>query len=257
VNNAFVQGEAGGSYSGDVTDDATSIAVRFPDAGTGYWVFVPGGPDATDPGNLTWSMNFNIGAAAPTGLTTLRFAAVDVNGKSGNQIDQPICVDALVPDNFNACIPSRAPPVAVLSLAWDTPVDLDLWLVTPSGVTVSPTHPTTAPSRDGGAGTSVGVGVLDRNSDANCVADGLNRENIVWQKGTPDPGTYLAYADLYSACGHASVRFTLTLYVSEPTDGGHALVQKLQTQGELLAAEANGGVSPGLYVTSFDFPISP
>ena len=60
VNNLFFPGQAGASYGGDVTDDATAIAVRFADLGTGYWVFVPGPPDDTDPGNLTWSMTFEI-----------------------------------------------------------------------------------------------------------------------------------------------------------------------------------------------------
>jgi hypothetical protein len=252
VNNAFRQGQAGASYSGDVTSDATSLAVRFPDAGTGYWVFVPGAPDLTDPGNDTWSMTFGIGEAAPTGLTTLRFAALDANGSSGTQVDQPVCIDSVIPDNFNACIPGRKPPNAVLSLAWDAPVDLDLWLVTPSGVTLSPKHPTTALASD--AGVPASAGELDHDSDANCVVDTVSREDVVW-KDAPQAGTYLAYADLFSACGQPSVRFTLSLYVAEPADGGdEQLVQVLQIPGEMLAVQANGGASAGLYVTSFTFP---
>jgi hypothetical protein len=252
VNNSFVQGQAGSSFSGDVTDDASSVAVRFPDLGTGYWVFVPGAPDATDPGNLTWSMTFDIGPDVPPGLHTLRFAALDPSGNAGNQFAQEVCIDSVIPDNFNACVPARPPPDAVLSLAWDTPVDLDLWLLTPTGTTLSPKHPTTKLTGDAGASPSDGV--LNRDSDANCLPDHLNREDVVW-KGTPAAGLYLAYADLFSACGQSSVRFTLSLYVAEPSDGGMSLVLKQQQSGELLAVDANGGASPGLYVMSFTFPV--
>jgi hypothetical protein len=244
-------GQAGVSHSGDVTDDATAVAVRFPDAGTGYWLFVPGPPDTTSPGALSWSMTMDVGYTEPLGLQTLRFAAVNAAGASGTETDLPVCMDSLVPDNLNACSAGIAPPAAVLSLAWDTPVDLDLELVTPSGVVVSPKHTSTSASNARGPSD----GVLDRDSDADCVPDHVNREDIVWQHA-PAPGQYLAYANLFSACGEASVRFTLTLYVAEPIDGGKdmALQQKLQQSGELLAVQASGGVGMGLYVAAFSFP---
>jgi hypothetical protein len=103
-------------------------------------------------------------------------------------------------------------------------------------------------------GVAPGGGVLDRDSDANCVPDGQNREDIVWQDA-PASGLYLAYANLFSACGKSSVRFTLTLYVPEPVDGGQAMVAKLTQSGELLAVQANGGASLGLYVADFSFPL--
>lgn len=252
VNNSFFAGQAGLAYSGDVTDDATAVAVRFADQGSGYWVFVPGPADATSPGDLTWSMTFDIAAAVAPGRTNLRFAAIDASGASGTQVDQPICVDAPFPDNFNACLPSRAPPPAVLSLSWDAPVDLDLLLVTPSGTVISSKRASPGPLADGGA--LPGDGTLDRDSNANCVPDHRNREDVVW-KMAPAPGLYLAYADLFSACGQPAVRFTLTLYVAEPVDGGYAMVPKLSTAGELTAVQANAGASLGLYAGSFSFPL--
>jgi hypothetical protein len=249
LDDVFKPGQAGRSMSGDVTDDASAIAVRFPDLGTGYWVVVPGAPDPNAPGSLSWTMTFDVGYGLPTGLNTLSFAAVSASGASGSQLELPVCIDTIFPDNLNACDVSLKPPAAVLSLAWDTPVDLDLQLVTPSGVVVSPEHPTT--SVDGGTGPDVGE--LDMDSAANCAPSAVNREDIVWQ-GAPDPGQYLAYANLFSACGQESVRFTLTLYLAEPVDGGSALQPQLTTSGELLAADANGGVGLGLYLTAFSFP---
>ena len=251
ANNAFHAGEADRTLSGDVSDDASSVAVAFSDLGTGYWLLVPGPPDANSPGTLTWSMTFDIGADVPPGLHTLRFAALDPAGASGTQSDLPVCIDTPFADNFNACIPSRAPPAAVLSLSWDTAVDLDLEVVTPSGVLVGPHHPTTSASTDGGVGPDDGV--LDRDSGANCAPDHLRREDLVW-KQAPAPGQYLAYANLFSACGQAAVRFTLSLLVAEPVDGGQALQQELVTSGELTAVEANGGAGMGLYLGAFSFP---
>ncbi len=243
-------GEAGRSMSGDVTDDATAVAVRFAEYGTGYWLFAPGPPDPMAPGNDSWSMTFDVGDSLPAGLTSLRFAAVSTSGASGSQYDLPICVGGSIPDDYNPCSPSIAPPAAVLSLAWDTPVDLDLELETPSGVLLNPKHPSTSASD---AGPGPGDGVLDQDADANCVPSRVNQEDVVW-KTTPAPGQYLMYADLFSACSQPSVRFTVTLWVAEPTDGGSALVQKLQTSGELLAVDENGGQGLGLYLGAFSFP---
>ena len=41
--------------TGDVSENASSVAVRFPDYGTGYWVFLPGPPDTNAPGSLSCS----------------------------------------------------------------------------------------------------------------------------------------------------------------------------------------------------------
>jgi hypothetical protein len=252
ANNVLVPGQSGRTLAGDVTDDATSVAVRFADLGTGYWVLVPGAPDTSAPGMLTWSMTFDVGEGFAPGVHPLRFAALGPAG-AGTQTDQLVCVDTPFPDDLAACDPTLTPPAAVLSLSWDAPVDLDLELGTPEGVLLTPKHPTTSPSLDGGVGPNDGV--LDRDSDANCVPDHVNREDVVWQH-TPVSGQYLAYANLFSACGQASVRFTLSLYVAEPTGVAKetALQLKLQTSGELLALDANGGAGMGLYLAAFSFP---
>jgi hypothetical protein len=234
--------------NGDVTDDANAVAVRIPDQGTGYWVFNPAAPDSNALGMLTWSIAFDIGPNATPGLTTLRFAAISAPGASGIQNETPICVDTPYPDNYAVCNPSLAPPAAVLTLSWDAPVDLDLELQTPSGVLVNPKHPSTSDS-DAGPGPSDGI--LDRDSDANCVPDHVNRESIVW-KDKPALGTYLVYADLFSACGQPSVRFTATLYSPQPMDGGSTLVPAWTASGELSAVDENGGAGLGLYLGLFN-----
>jgi hypothetical protein len=199
-------------------------------------------------------MSFDVAADVPPGLHTLRFAGIDEKGVAGTQTDQLVCVDAPIPDNLNACDPTIAPPQAVLSLTWDTEVDLDLELVTPDGQVVDAKHPTTAPLADGGVQVDPKKdGVLDHDSNASCAIDGERREDVVWQ-GDPAPGQYLVYANLFSACGQQAVRFTVALYRAETVDGGSTLTPTLTASGELLASDANGGAARGLYVTSFSFP---
>jgi hypothetical protein len=253
ANRVIRPGEMGMTISGHTTTDAQTVAVRFAGLGSGYWVVPVGGPDPTDNGLLTWSVTADFARDLPAGTQSLLFAAIDGKGASGVQQELPVCVDTPVPDNLNACDPTRAPPAAVLSLAWDTPVDLDLVVQTPAGAVVGGKNATTAaPAADGGANVpGAGAGVLDRDSNRDCAIDGIQREDVVWQSSPPS-GVYQVWADLYSACGQASVRFTVSLWLAEAQpDGTQRLVEHPFADGELLAQQANAGSSPGLFVGDF------
>jgi hypothetical protein len=252
---AIAPGTEGLDFSGHASPDAQTVAIRFADLGSGYWVVPVQGPDPFANGFLSWAFTADFAHDVPPGLHTLVLAAIGGDGASGTQFTLPFCVDTPVPDNFNACSPKRAPPAAVLSLTWDTPVDLDLVVKDPSGAVVGGKSVTTAP-----AGTPVGAasggsfGVLDHDSNRNCAIDDIDREDVVWQ-ASPLAGTYLVWVDLASACGRPVVHFTVGLWIPETdADGGVRLVQQpALATGELLAAQANGGTSPGLYVGSFSF----
>jgi hypothetical protein len=250
-NTAIYQGERGLIFSGHATTDAQSVGVRFADLGTGYWVIPVGGPDPSDNSLLTWQFSADFDRGLPPGFHDLLFAAIDANGSSGTQADLEVCVDTPVPDNLNICVPKRAPPAAVLSLQWDTPVNLDLLVETPSGATVGGT---TAPAGDGGATVADSGGpVLDHVSNANCVVDDIDQEDLVWQ-GTPETGTYQVWVDLVRACGQPSVSFTVSLWLAETQpDGTKRLVQQSApiARGVLAAEQANGGAGPGLFVGDF------
>lgn len=259
ANGVVTPGQSGKAFSGRTTPDAFAIALRFVGQGTGYWVLPVGGQDPSSNNERVFQLAADLAVDLPPGLQTVRFAAIDGDGGAGPQRDVPLCVASLVPDNLNACDPSLAPPAAVVSLFWDNDVDLDLELRTPEGKTVDWDHPSTAQA-DGGvvdrdALAAPGVGTLDRNSNANCALDGVRREDVVWQQ-PPAPGTYLVYANLFSACGQPSTRFHVAVYRSEPADdGAHAhLVETARRDGELPASAANGGASLGLYVTEVTFP---
>ena len=253
VNNVIRAGQSGKSLSGRATDDTLSIGARFGDLGTGYWIVPTGAPDPTAPGELTWAFTYDGARDAPPGLHPLLLAAIDEQGRAGVETRLDTCITRPIPDNLNACDPTIAPPFAVLSLAWDADVDLDLVVTAPDGRVIDPKHPSTAAGADGGTITPNPAkdGILDRDSNAGCVTDSARRESLVWQ-GQPALGTYLVRANLFAACGQPAVRFTVTLSFAEATGAGTwTLTDKLSKSGELLASDENGGAASGLFITDF------
>ncbi len=250
ANTAIQQGEEGLPISGHATPDSRTVAMRFGDLGTGYWVVPVSAPDPTDNNLLTWQLAADFGRDLPPGSHELLFAAIDSSGSSGTQNSISLCIDTPVPDNLNVCVPKRPPPAAVLSLSWDTPVNLDLVVQTPSGAF---TGGNTSIASDGGAPSSKTDGVIDRDSNANCVIDGIDREDIVWQS-TPATGRYHVWVDLFSACHQSSVTFSVSLWLAEGRpDGTKRLVQQTPpiAVGVLEASQATGGSSRGLFVGDF------
>ena len=63
------------------------------DAGTGYWVFLPGPtpPDERGPQPRSSSMTFDTGDDLPTGQQNLAFAALGATGDAGTQYLLPMC----------------------------------------------------------------------------------------------------------------------------------------------------------------------
>lgn len=257
-------GQTEKSLLGRATPDAVAVALRFVDLGTGYWVLPVDGPDPQNNGELGWQVVADFGSAIPAGVHLLRVVAIDGAGHAGTQRELSVCVTPEIPDNLNACDPKLTPPAAVFSLSWDTPVDLDLVVITPDGRIVDAKHPRTVappppgPSSGGGAdaGTSAAtVGVFERDSNGGCVVDGQQRENLVFQ-GRPPAGSYLVYANLFDACGRAPVHFRFSLHEPEATADPKVqrLVESVTKKGVLLAVDANGGSKLGTFVTEITFP---
>jgi hypothetical protein len=260
ANTVIAQGEQGLVFTGHVSTDAQTVAVHFDDLGSGYWVVPVGPPDPSDDGLLTWQLTADFGRGLPPGRHLLVFAALDAAGRSGTQSTLLTCIDTPVPDNLNACVPTRTPPTAVLSLDWSAPVDLDLSVLNPDGVTVGGKS-SRGPSADGGASQTVTTstatvtsadGVLDHDSNRACVIDGIDREDIVWQ-APPASGVYQVYVDPWSTCGLPAATFTVALWLAETqADGTQRLVQQSAlANGELLAIQADNGASKGLFVGQF------
>jgi len=239
-------GSEGIAVSGHATPSTQTVAVRLAGLGTGYWAVPVGAPDPSDLGLLSWQLVLDFARDLSPGRENLIFSAIDGSGSSGTQSALGVCIDTPVPDNLNVCAPSRAPPVVVLSVDWDAPVDLDVIVQTPSGATVGGKNFTTG-------GTSAGNGVLDHHSNQNCVIDNIDRDDIVWQSAPPR-GTYLVWVDLVEACGQPSVSFNVSLWLAEAQpDGTQRLVQQpALAHGVLAASQANGGAGLGLFVGNFE-----
>jgi len=259
-NNVIAPGQAGKLYLGRASPEAVSVGVRLDDLGTGWWMVPVGAADPSFNNELTWQLTADFGADIPAGLHRLRWVALDDTGRGGPQREQRVCVLPATPDNLNACDPSIAPPDTVISLAWDTDVDLDLLVRTPTGKLVRWRNPSTAQG-DNGAPTPAqladrSTGTLDRNSNGQCVIDHIRRENLVWQ-GEPAPGIYRVYANLFDACGRASVRYRATVHRREslPPDGRtHRQRETQRREGILTALAANGGATAGTFVMDVELP---
>jgi hypothetical protein len=246
---------------GTATPDTVAVAAALDGAGSGYWLLPSGAPDPTNGGAVGWKMSIDFAESAPLGIQNLVFAAVDEAGRSGTQFVQPMCIVPVIQDwigtnalEHNTCDPKLKPPAVVLSLDWDTPVDLDLEVATPEGVSVDAKHTTTAlGGPDGGAAPDPSqIGRLIVDSNANCIPSGGNREQIVWEE-QPTGGIYNAFVNLFDSCTKAGVHFNVALYVRQPGDepGTWKQVETTRASGSLVAADANGGSRTGLFVLDF------
>jgi hypothetical protein len=259
VGAIVTQGQASLPYSGLASKDAFSIGVAFPGIGTGYWVVPVGGPDVTQDSNLLFGLTIDFTVEVPHGLQTLQFVALDGRGRPGPVYETTVCV---LPEtaygSLAACDPATPPQSAVLSLSWDTQVDLDLIVIAPNGKLVSSKLPTTALVD---AGTPVPsevladptTGRLSRDSNAGCHIDGIRLESLVFP-GEPPAGEYQVYASLAAACGQPSVLFDLALLERiDAADGTFPVERTALAGGQLLALHANGSTL-GTYLTTVILP---
>jgi hypothetical protein len=238
--------------SGSATPGTSSIGLRFADLGHGYWVLPTTTADVFSENELAWGGLASYARQPQPGKHELLGVAIDGNGRAGIQSRLSVCLLPEVPDNGNVCDPTKNPPKLVVSLAWNSPVDLDLRVVTPDGKVVDAKHPTSAlADADGKVDPSPeGTGRILSDSNASCQIDGQQRENLVYQT-RPPAGQYLVYANLYEACDEASVEFTMTVHSSIPSDDHFTQIETLRKSGSLQAIHANAGAALGTFLTQF------
>ncbi len=250
-SNVVFQGEGAKKLAGEATTVTRAIGMQLLGVGGGYWVFPAGGINPQSD-NLIWDAHLDFGRDIAPGKRDLRMVAIDEDAVAGQQTALSLCVEGRVPDNLHVCDPDRALPKAVISLSWDTNVDLDLQVKTPGGQWIDAKHPMTAsPDPDGGLPDDAGI--IDRDSNAACVIDGLRDEDLVWSNVMPQ-GRYGIYANLFNACHQPAVRFRVAVYTAATDkDGNDTLKQVAEQGGEVLGFSANNGAEHGLFVTEFTF----
>jgi hypothetical protein len=246
-----IPGAAGKGVQGRVADTASAVGVRFADMGSGYWVVPVAEPDSQFPGEVNYRFSANFDANSRAGFHPLRFAAIDGSGRAGAQSTILLCIADRIPDNLHACKPNVPPPAAVVSLQWDTNFDVDLHVTTPQGIDVNPKSPLVTPLEAGAAPASSSPRI-DRDSLGGCVPDSMRQEDLVFQD-PPPPGSYQIRADPFDACGQSAVRFKLTIFRVAGACPSCALQAVFTRAGELLATQASGGATTGLFVAQYSF----
>ncbi len=244
ANSTIVSGIGGTSVSGLATSDTVAVDVQLENLGTGYWVVPMQGQDAQFPGQSDFGFSLSFNPTDSPGQTNLRVVAIGSDGAAGQQVDAPVCIGSRVPDNGHACSPNHKVPQAVFTLTWNVDFDVDLHVITPGGFDVNPKTLVTSEPYDGGLPAPQTLGFIDRDSIGNCVIDGWREEDLVFQDAPPS-GNYLVYAAPFASCGQEAVSFTFTIY--EPGSDG-SLRSTFTRSGELLANDATGGTSAGLFV---------
>lgn len=262
------RGFGGKKLSAHLTMNAVSAGFALKGLGTGWWMLPAGDPDtSTTPPSLSLTATADVGEGVPLGLNTILAVALDEAGRAGPQFEQSLCVSSAGPEGNSAC-PGGAPlPAAAITLTWDTQVDLDLEVMTPDGKLVSPKYPSVD---DLGKGQTFDPTSphIDRDSNANCVLDGVRSESLIWPTRTADQGetelpsgVYDVYVNLFDACGQRAVDFDLTITrAAAASDGGggagaegDAVEQTLLSRtGEIIAVQSSE-TGPGLFVAEYDF----
>ncbi len=242
--------QRGKLITGRASREAFALAVRLRAEGTGYWVLPLGAPDPSANDELSFEATLSFSPALAAGVHTVELRAVDRDGRAGAASTFPLCVLGPVPDNLNVCDATIAPPIAVLSLAWDSDVDLDLEVELPDGRRVSAKRPAT-----GSATRAPGAAFIDTDAGAHCVHDGARRENFVLDEA-PALGRYRVFASLFDACGERQVfaRATLHRRALGPTPGSYAQVETARADAQLLAFNVGAGERGAHLVTEFSLP---
>lgn len=121
------------------------------------------------------------------------------------------------------------------NVTWDTPADVDLHLVDPSGKEIY------YASRNSPTG-----GQLDLDSNAGCGTDGPRAENIFWGDGIVVPhGEYILRVDYWSSCGAARTNYTVTINL-------RGLPPKIFT-GTLEGTGSGGAAGAGRTIAVFQY----
>lgn len=208
----------------------------------GRWIIPAKGYDFVIDDELQWSAELEFSYAIQVDELPVRLQASDADGVLGPVTETRFFLSPDVP-------PARL----LVSLGWDAPVDVDLHVVDPSGVTIGAKNinsyeppPGQVPPPD----EWMQGGYLDYDSNQQCQLDLRNRENILWLYADPPPGRYQVYAHLYSACGQSAVNIVGTVQ----QDG------ELVTTGNTTLYDFDArvhpaeGETPGLLLLEFDIP---
>jgi hypothetical protein len=237
LNNTIRAGQIDKSLSGRVASGGRAVAIYL--AGdTGYWIVPAGAADINFPDELTWSAKASFARDLVAGDHDVEILAVDASGQLG------------APRALTLTARDRALDLAgtqlAVSLTWDTEADLDLHLVLPVDpqIIVWWGHPTSyvapAPGEPVDPNAIAAAGVLETDSNRQCLIDGRREEDIVWRgaPAIPPHGSFTVLVDTFSLCAAPTAHWTVEVF-AQGSDApiGHAegTVIDSDTRGEHIA----------------------
>lgn len=227
-------GEQDKSFSGVLQAGAVGVAIGL-EGDAGHWIVTAGGPVPETPDSPGFSAPLSFAENVPPGPAALRIWAVDENKRHG---------DALRVE-FEFIEAASVDGDLVVSLRWDTASDLDLHVIIPSGVEIDKDNVSSSPA---GAGDDDGHGALDFDSNADCVIDRRNQENVVFLTSPPN-GRYRVKVDTFSLCDE-----TIARYAVEARLHGR---QVAKAEGTSTGAATLGAHGHGAGVLALEFDVAP
>ncbi len=206
-----------------------------------HWLVSPMGYDFVQEDELQWNTRLEFSHAIEDAEITLLMQAADKNGRLG-PVERALF-------EISSEIPAAG---ALVSLAWDMPVDYDLHVEFPDGTVVGSKNRNSHEPRLGEDPNLWRQGAwLDFDSNRGCLLDLRNRENVVWTASAPETGLYKVYVHLHSACGASMANFEVNARI-----GQEELLWVGGTLYEFDARRHSAGSSnaPGVLVGEFSVP---
>ncbi|HTQ05005.1 MAG TPA: hypothetical protein VMI54_14170 [Polyangiaceae bacterium] len=204
----------------------------------GYWIVPAGVADVSAPTLPTFRATAAFSTRLAPGAYTLEVRAVDGTGQFGAPSRTTLTALPLAPSEM----PTGA---LVVTLSWDTEADLDLHVVDPLGNEIYHGDPSSVdPFAPGAADESAGV--LDLDSNADCVIDGLQQEDVTWADAPPS-GHYLVRVDTASLCGQPTAHWRIGVTLEGSSLGG--------ATGVALDADTRDTHDRGSGLLAFEFDV--
>ena len=221
-------------------DPASTAVLLALDGDRGYWIVGAGVPSTEAPDLPRFDVRVGFARAIAAGTRRLVALAVDAAGRVGPAAQQTL-------DVGGAALP--AGPM-VVHLSWSGDADLDLHVVDPDGVEIFSRHPTgyrpPPPPALPDPTAAMNAPFLDGDSNAGCVIDGRDVENVVW-KMAPASGHYVVRVDATSLCGLPYADWQ----VHELVDGSVVAT----ASGEAIDADTRGAHDQGAGRTALEFDV--
>jgi hypothetical protein len=248
-NNIVFPGVSGRSLGGSAIG-SSAILIGL-EGDVGHWGVPTGTPDGDNPKALDFSTSLSISPLIPLmpASRAIVFRAVDARQTVGPPMLLPVKIQPLA---------TSGQPL-VISLLWDTDSDLDLKVRVPDPA--DPTMPidvwnkssVALPVLENGdppytTDDVKNAGKLDYDSNAQCVLDGLRRENVIFPQ-TPPSGTYQVRVDSFSLCGQVAARWH-AFAMANGTD----LLGEAYGQAGDVDTQGSHGPATGILAFSFTVP---